>query len=199
MKVLGLCGGSGSGKGVVCQLFSDFNIASIDTDAVYHNLTSTSGACLDEIISEFGEGVVSNGSLNRIALSLIVFSDKDQLKKLNSITHKHILEKVREQICDYAKLGYRGVLVDAPLLFESGFDAECDLTLCVCADKDLRIERIMKRDGISREKALVRIDSQLPDDYLRDKCDYVIENSSTADALKKQVADIVKQIFDNSI
>jgi len=196
LKVIGLCGGSGSGKGLVCQYFADFNIISIDTDAVYHELISSPGGCLDEIANAFGKEVVVQGSLDRHALASIVFSDREKLNNLNTITHKHILARVRELIAEYKHRGYQAVLVDAPLLFESSFDAECDITICVCADESLRIERIIARDSISREKAEERIKSQIADDELRKKCDYVIENNCAPDELKNRVAQLIKQIFE---
>ena len=125
-----------------------------------------------------------------------MFSDCEKLVRLNKITHKHILAKVRDLIAEYKKSGHRGVIVDAPLLFESGFDAECDTTICVCADKSARLERIVLRDSISCDKAMVRINSQVSDDELRRKCDYTIENNSTPEDLRMQVTEIARQIFD---
>ena len=197
MKVIGLCGGSGSGKGLVCRFFDEFSIKSIDTDKVYHDLISKDSECTRELISSFGEGISSNSGIDRKKLRAVAFSSDDALRQLNRITHKHILAKVRTMIEEYKEQGYTGVIVDAPVLFESGFDKECDLTICVIADEKIRIERIINRDGISYEAAKARINSQISNDELINKCTYSIENNSTDQELRNGVADLYKTIFDN--
>lgn len=196
MKVIGMCGGSGSGKGVACSFFAELGIKIIDTDKVYHTITSSDSECLRELSFTFGTSIIENGKLNRRALADIVFSSRDRLKLLNSIAHKHILSEVRRIIERYRNEGAVGVIVDAPLLFESGFDKECDATLAVCASTETRISRIIKRDNISKEMAIKRIQSQKSDEWLKMNCDYYIDNDSTTDSLKAEVYDIAKKIFD---
>ena len=196
MKVIGMCGGSGSGKGVACSFFAELGIRIIDTDKVYHTITSSDTECMKELSSVFGTAIIENGKLNRKALADIVFSSRDRLKLLNSITHKHILSEVRRIINRYQKEGATGVIVDAPLLFESGFDKECDATLAICASTETRISRIIKRDNISKEMAIKRIQSQKRDEWLKMTCDYYIDNDSTTDNLKSEVYEIAKKIFD---
>ena len=179
MKIIGLCGGSGSGKGIVGELFLSRGIPVIDTDKVYHELTSSPSECLAELVSVFGESVVDeNGVLNRRELGKIVFAPNasDKLTELNRITHKHILACARERIREFSESGAKMVVVDAPLLSESGFDAECDVIVSVLADKSTRIERVMLRDGIDRQSAERRIASQLDDKFLIEKSDFVIRN-----------------------
>ena len=198
MKVIGLCGGSGSGKGTVAQIFSSFNIPSIDADEVYHEITSKDGACLRELVREFGSGIVSGGALDRKALRQIVFVGEDAPQKqerLNTITHKYVLSEIRERINRYRVLGVRGVIVDAPMLFESGFNSECDLTISVTADTNLRIARIMIRDSIDFETAYNRIKRQKSDSWLISNTDYHICNESNFDLLYEQVASLFNQIF----
>ena len=152
MKIIGLCGGSGSGKGIASKYFLQLGIPSIDTDAVYHDLINTSSSCVDELVMAFGDSIIDvNGGVNRKVLSDIVFCDnsKEKLNLLNEITHRHILDKTRDLINEYRRSGVVAVIVDAPLLFESGFDRECDFTVAVIADRDIRIQRVMNRDGIS--------------------------------------------------
>ena len=197
MKVIGMCGGSGAGKGTVCSIFAELGIKSIDTDKVYHDLISKDSECTRELISSFGEGISSNSGIDRKKLRAVAFSSDDALRQLNRITHKHILAKVRTIIEEYKEQGYTGVIVDAPVLFESGFDKECDLTICVIADEKIRIERIINRDGISYEAAKARINSQISNDELINKCTYSIENNSTDQKLRNEVADLYKTIFDN--
>ncbi len=196
MKVIGLAGGSGTGKGTVCSLFEKYNYTSIDADAVYHELISFAGSpCLDALRREFGDTIItSEGTLDRQALSKLVFAEnaRDKRERLNKITHSFVLAEIRTRISRLSSLGYTGVLVDAPLLFESGFDRECDIILCVISKKDTRIKRIIRRDGINEQMAEARISSQLSDEYLTKHADHVITNDGDMAELDAQIAKIVK-------
>ena len=201
MKVIGLCGGSGSGKGVVCSCFSKFGVPSIDTDAVYREMTDGDSQCLRALACAFGNSIIScDGSLNRKMLASIVFSGEgaeERRRTLNQIAHKFILEEARRRILKYKSEGYDICIIDAPVLFESGFDKECDRTVCVVADKSLRVKRIMMRDGLSESDALMRINSQKSDDELRHLCDFVIENNGDYEALLDEVLRVKKLITEN--
>ena len=199
--MIGLAGGSGTGKGTVCAAFKKYNITSIDTDDVYHKLTSTvNSPCLNALISEFGERVInSDGILDRAELAKIVFAEDGFAKRerLNKIAHYFVLDEVRNIIKSLSDSGYDAVLVDAPLLFESGFDKECDIILCVISEKNARIKRIMERDNITRDAAVKRIDAQLSDEFLIQRSDYVIYNNGTEEELEHDVADIANKIKNN--
>jgi len=199
VKVIGLCGGSGSGKGTVANIFSFYGIPSIDTDAVYHNLTSTKTPCLEALVNEFGVGVLDeNGLLDRKKLAKIVFAQSDsdtKLHALNSISHKFVLDKTREILENHKKCGTPAVIVDAPLLFESGFNNECDAIIAVVADDDIKISRIMKRDIISKEDAIARIKKQLPDEYLVKNADYIINNCTNLSDVEIMVREIAEKIL----
>lgn len=202
MKIIGLCGGSGSGKGVVCRVFHRMGIGYIDTDAVYRELTSIPCDLLKTLEYEFGKEIITDsGSLNRAVLRSIVFSgdgSEHRLARLNEITHKYILDETRRRLSAYAEEGIPAAIVDAPALFESGFDAECHILICVVADYSTRIQRIMARDGITRLAAEERIAAQIPDAELIERCDYVIYNNSDLQALERQVSDILAKILDNN-
>lgn len=200
MKVFGLCGVSGSGKGAVSTCFLRRGIPSVDTDAVYHDITSKPSPCLDELAKRYGKTIISeSGALRRDVLGEIVFADGAALSDLNAITHKYILAEARKVIKEKGELGIPFILIDAPLLFESGFDRECDGVIAVVADLDLRIARICERDGITEEAARRRISRQTSDDFLVSHADYVIENNGTPAELEVRVlevyADIMKNIF----
>ncbi len=200
MKVIGLCGGSGSGKGVVSALFRTYGFFSIDTDDVYHELISHTSDLTIELTEAFGKEILSLGKVDRKALSAIVFSgdnSSEKLELLNKITHKHILDEVRERLFRYKSEGARYVIVDAPLLFESGFDKECDIIISVIADKATRICRIMQRDDISYDAAERRLMSQIDDNWLSENSDFIIENNLDKAALAATVEKIYKQISDN--
>ena len=196
MKVIGLCGGSGSGKGAVSGIFAEIGIPSIDTDAVYREMTLSDSPCMRELRGEFGDEVVnSQGGLDRARLASIVFSDPSRLKILNKIAHSFILDETRRRLAEYRDEGFPAAIVDAPVLFESGFDKECDEIICVLADRDVRITRIMSRDGIARDAAEKRIASQMPDETLISKCDHVIYNNSDIESLREQILSLKNKLI----
>ena len=201
MKVIGLCGGSGSGKGLVSSLFDNYGIPSIDTDAVYRELTSSDSPCTKALSDEFGKEIISaDGSLNRKILAKIVFTGDGsdlRLKRLNEIAHKFILDETRRKLAFFNSCGFKAAIVDAPVLFESGFDAECDIIISVIADREVRIRRIMLRDNIDRTSATERINSQLSNEEIISRSDFVIQNNSDLETLEKRVREVSKLILNN--
>ncbi len=203
IMLVGLCGRSGSGKGYVSSIFESFGIPSIDTDAVYREITGPSAEispCMAELIERYGTVVISpDNSLNRPAMREIVFSgDRQALDDLNSITHKHILKKTLETADRLASGGHNIILIDAPLLYESGFHKLCRTTLCVTAPENIILERIMKRDCISEEDAVKRLRTQKSREELEDRSEYVISNDTdkpTLIARVKECADIFNEIY----
>lgn len=194
LKIIGLCGGSGSGKGAVGNIFSKNGYLTIDTDKVYRDITDNKSKCLDALICEFGAEILnSNATLDRKALGKIVFNDKKKLRMLNDISHAFILQRVREIIKEAESLNYCGVVVDAPLLYESGFHKECDAVVAVIADRDIRIKRIVARDLIDEESAIKRIDSQISDNELSARADYTIVNNEGLAVLEARVTDFIKR------
>jgi len=191
--ILGICGGSGSGKTTVTDTFASFGALVINCDKVYSELISPSNpdrTCINEIALSFGkEAVLPDGTLNRGYIASCVFADEEKRSLLNKITHFHILNEVRNRIKDGVKNGIDFFAVDAPVLFESGFHNECTSTLAVICDREKRVARIMNRDGITREKALMRIDAQTSDEYISLRSDYTIDNSGTEEALRKKASD----------
>ena len=197
MKILGMCGGSGAGKGYVCSVFAAHGIPAIDTDAVYHAMTSVHSPCTEELERYFGSSILrEDGSLNRSALAAIVFAPDgaEKLKKLNEITHKYIKTETEKAICQYRTENRRAVIVDAPALFESGFDRMCDRIIGVFAPREERIARIMKRDGLPRERAEARLSKQIPDEVLAPKCDYCIQNGG--EDVELQVSAILTELME---
>lgn len=195
MLIIGLAGGSGSGKGIVSSLFSVNGIPAFDCDAVYHDLISRKCRLTRELADAFGEEILTkDGGIDRHALFRVAFSDGESRRRLNEISHRRILAVLREWIERAKAQGISAVIVDAPLLFESGFDRECDLTIAVTAKKELRVERIVSRDGISREEAEKRIAAQISDDELEKRADYTLLNNGDVAALVKEVNRILKKI-----
>lgn len=194
MLVIGLTGPSGAGKGEVARLFEAYGLPVINADKVYHELLLPPSSCLDELTQCFGREILaSDGSLDRRVLSGIVFSDPASLQRLNSITHRYVMEKVQALLTQFRSRGVRAAVFDAPQLFEAGAHRICNTVVSVLADRSLRIERIMARDGIDAESALRRIDSQKSDDYFRKHSEYVIENNTSVESLLPAVRRILTE------
>ena len=186
--ILGITGGTGTGKSSVCDYFKNQGFIIIDSDAVARSVCAKGTACLDEIVQAFGQGITDcEGNLKRKELGRIVFSDAQKLKNLNGITHKYIIESIKETI--RANSG-KNIVIDAPLLIETGLDAICTKTLCVLADRDTRLKRIMARDLLSESDAQDRISSQPGDDFYISKCDYVLYNNGDFESLSAKLSDI---------
>lgn len=193
MIVIGLTGPSGSGKGWVSSILDKYNIPTIDTDAVYHDLLIPPSPCLSELVDTFGSTILTDNKLNRPALAAIVFSDPEKLKLLNRITHKYILKKTDSLLQQYEKDGYQAATVDAPALFESGYDKKCDFVIAVTAPQELRLQRILRRDSISIDNALKRISAQPDDEFYSSRAKYTVCNNNDDVQLTKDLCAILEQ------
>ena len=195
MKIIGITGSIGSGKSHVAALISERGIPRIDTDEVYHGFVSKRSPMTEEIEKHFGSEVINpDGSLNRAALGKIVFSDPEKLKLLNSLTHGTVKARVREMLTEYRKAGERAVLVEVPLMFESGFDKECDEVVCVVADDKVRLERICERDGISEKDAKKRMKNQKDNDFYIANSSIIVYNDGSED-ISPRISSIVKTLI----
>jgi len=161
--IIGLTGGTGVGKSKASQFFSKWGFEVIDYDKITYEIYTPESQCMKEIKSEFGNKILNKDqSLNRKALGDIVFADKDALKKLNNIVYKYILAYTKDKIDNS---NGKKLLLDAPTLFEAALNEKCDFVVGIIADKELRLKRIMERDGIDEKTALNRINSQKDDDF----------------------------------
>ena len=170
--ILGITGPTGSGKTTLLEAIARQGGTVLDCDAIYHTLLSTDPALLAAIEARF-PGVVTEGALDRKKLGTIVFSDPDALADLNAITHA----AVKAEIIRRLEAGPSLAAIDAIGLFEGNLAELCDVTVAVIAPTEDRIQRIMLRDGISREYAEKRIAAQHNGDWFARQCDYVLENS----------------------
>ena len=196
-KIIGLTGRSGAGKGAVCAILKAHGIPAIDTDTVYHEILNQKGACTAELVAAFGDEILNEqGLVERKKLAARVFGKENTsalLHTLNAITHKYIMAKTREMVQVHCQNGARAVLIDAPQLFEAGVEKECDLTIGVIAPDALCTERIMARDGISRENAQKRLAAQHDNNYFRQHCTAVVENAGSPAELEAQICQILKK------
>ncbi len=191
-KIIGITGGSGTGKSAVSQLFKEKGALILDADKIYKETIKPGMPALSEIEKNFGENVIlQNGELNRPALAKIVFNSESKLHKLDAITHKYIIAKMKEQI---KKSKDKIIIIDAPTLFESGLNGICDVTIGVLAEKDIRIKRIMERDSLTENAAKERIFAQKDDSFYKEKCDFVIENNGGFNELEKTAQELIKEV-----
>lgn len=175
MKIIGLTGGSGTGKGTVAMRMRSRGAGWVDADAVYRGLCESNREMLEQLQAAFGDVLDEKGALDRPKLAQIVFSDAEKLARLNEITVPYIRAASREAI--EAQAACDIVLYDAPTLFEAGADDFCEKVVGVLADTETRVRRIMARDGIDEQAARARILAQPKDEFYREKCDYILQNS----------------------
>ena len=175
--VIGITGGSGCGKTTLLNTVRSFGGTVLDCDAIYHHLLKWDTEMLTAIEARF-PGAVENGALNRKKLGNVVFSDEQALLDLNKITHS----AVKQAVLDRIPLTPSLVAIDAIGLFEGGLAELCDVTVAVTAPVEMRVQRLMQRDGITEDYARSRIAAQHSDTWFRERCDYVLENAGEMDA-----------------
>ena len=172
--ILGITGGTGCGKTTLLHCVAERGGLVLDCDEIYHELLETDPMLLAAIEARF-PGTVENDRLQRKKLGELVFSNPAALADLNRITHSAVKTEVLCRLKTRPELA----AIDAIGLFESGLSELCDATVAVTAPEDMRIARLMKRDGISRAYAEARIAAQKSTGWFREKCDYVLENYGT--------------------
>ena len=182
--IIGITGGTGCGKTTLLDAIAEKGGLVLDCDAIYHELLQSDQEMLAAIADRF-PGTVENGELQRKKLGAIVFADDAALADLNRITHSAVKREVLRRLETAKDL----VAIDAIGLFEGGLAELCDVTVAVCAPVEMRVQRIMARDGISREYAVSRIEAQHGEEWFRSRCSHVLVNDGTkADFQSKCVA-----------
>ncbi len=172
--IIGITGGTGCGKTTALAVIQELGGVVLDCDAIYHRLLQQDKALLSAIENRF-PGTVENGTLNRKKLGNLVFSDKNALLDLDKITHTAVKNEVLRLLEPRPKLA----AIDAIALFESGLNALCDCTIAVTAPEEVRVQRLMARDGIDEAYARQRIAAQRPQAEFAALCDYVLVNDGS--------------------
>lgn len=190
--IAGLTGGIASGKSTVSSIFRSFGVEIADADITAKKISEREDV-LQEIGKIFGKDVLSaEGQIDRVKLKEVVFSDKNKLIQLNNIIHPKVMEEFKKIKENTPKNDI--IIFDIPLLFEAGMDKMCDTVILVYADREMQIERIKARDGVSRELAEKIIDAQMSLEDKKEKSDIHIENNGTQEELKKKVEDIYRKL-----
>ena len=194
MKIIGLTGLTGTGKSTVAQKLMAYGCYHIDADKVAREVINNNENVKNKLKERFGDDVINaDGTTNRPVLASRAFASEDNTNALNEITHPAVTEEIQSIIKDMEDVGYRGVIIDAIALFESGEDKLCDFTVAVVAPEDIRLERIMKRDNITEEKALERINAQKDEKFFTEKADFVLWNYPPYD-INVEIKPIVLQL-----
>ena len=193
MKVIGITGGTGSGKTTALNVLLDMGAYVIDCDALYHELLRTSEELLNAIERRF-PGVVVNGALDRKRLGEIVFGSREALSDLNAITHPIVEREMSKAIERERKAGREIFAIDAIALLEGGMTGECDVIVGITAPKEQRIRRVMEREGVSEEYARLRVSAQKDDEYYREKCDAVLCNDGTREEFETKCREYFESI-----
>lgn len=196
MKVIGLTGGMGTGKSTVSSYLRKKGCEIIDADLISRKMTSKDSPALEEIRNAFGKKCFfDDGSLNRKALGDLVFADKTRLSMLQQIITKKVVEEIKRRIFNLKTEGFKGIaVIDAPLLFECGLDKITDENWLVTADLNVRIDRVIRRDHLSREQIISRISNQISVEEAKKRCQCILDNSGTLEVLIRQIDDNVERI-----
>ncbi len=187
--IVGITGGSGSGKTTLLTLLQQQGALILDCDAIYHRLLKSDKYLLCAIEARF-PGSVKNGALDRKALGSIVFSDKKALGDLNRITHAAVKKEVLALLESKPDLA----AIDAIGLFEGGLAPLCHITVAVTAPRDQRVKRLMAREGISESYARSRIAAQHTDIWFSRRCDYTLENNTSAEAFRDKCLAFFREV-----
>ena len=196
MRIIGLTGSSGSGKSLIAKYFGEHGCAIIDADLVSHTVTNSNTSCQQDLSLAFGEDLIRpDGTLDRVRLAAIVFSDQEKLETLNKIVLPYILEEIGKRISELKQAGYHMLLLDAPTLFEAGADSICDFIIAVCADPEIKLKRIMERDKLSIEAASMRMGAQKDDSFYHAHANLVLYNDKSQEELFQKVSVVFKELL----
>ncbi len=196
LTVIGITGGSGCGKTTALMELEKRGALIVDCDAVYHELLQSCAPMITELADAFPSAVTA-GRVKRDVLSEVVFRDKTALAMLNEITHRYITNEIHIRLKNWAMSGGELAALDAIELISSGIAAECDFTFAVTASEESRIQRIMARDGISRERAELRIKAQRPNSYFEENCDVTLSNDGDRELFIKQLNIMLEEKLKN--
>lgn len=205
MKIIGLTGGIGTGKSTAADYLKQKGLVHIDADDISRSLTAEGSRLLPVLDRTFGPeakmGVPgikvlnADGTLDRKALASVVFSDTSKKDRLNDIMFGEIIRIIDERIETSRNIGASAVLIDAPLLFESGLDSKCDIIILITADLDTRIDRVCARDGVSAQDVMDRIKNQMSDEKKAAGSDMIIDNSGTQQEFILKLEDVIRRIL----
>ncbi|QVK17193.1 dephospho-CoA kinase [Mycoplasmatota bacterium] len=194
--IIGLTGGIATGKSTISGMFIKQGIPVIDSDLIAKQVVEVNEPAYKKIVESFGEDILlCTGHLNRKKIATVVFNDDKKRKKINSIIHPEVKKVILSEMKKYDALGNPFIVLDVPLLFESGFDDLCDFTVVVFTDKKTQYSRLMMRDNLTEEEAGKRIDAQWDIKEKLRLADFKIDNSLSILETRKQFDMLMKKLM----
>lgn len=198
--VIGLTGGIASGKSTISSILKAVGWPVIDADLIARQIVMPGSKGLEQIVNRFGPQMLnSDGTLDRKKLGKTVFDDPKKLSDLDKIEHPLIQEAIDFQLDEFKKQHLPVVVLDVPLLFETGMDEECDLTVLAVVDQATQLKRLMKRDQISKMDAVKKISSQMSLKEKMQRADVIIDNNGTLEQTRSQVAELVDRVSQHQL
>ena len=198
--VVGITGGIGCGKTAATDYLAGQGALVIDADVESRALTAENGEALPKIREAFGDDVFNeDGTLDRHALSEIVFASEEQRRVLEGILHPMVQHSMIQQIRQAGEDGVPFLFLSVPLLFETGMDALCDETWCLTLSEEDQIERVMERDGLSRSEVIARIRSQMPMEEKASRANVVIRSNRPIEATHAELNTLLRELRRRSI
>lgn len=194
--VIGLTGGIASGKSTVSAKLKELGAAIIDVDILSREVVSKGEIAYNRIVQCFGENILlPSGQINRKRLGGIVFSDKEKLALLNSITHPEIINKVKDRIQELKASGKKVIVVDAAILIEMGLYKYVDSVWVVIVDRETQIKRLIERDKYDYKESENRVNSQFTNDVRRKYADVIIDNNKSIEEVGKRLEELWNNII----
>jgi len=192
--ILGITGGIASGKSLATVYFAELGAAIVSADELARDVVKPGSVTLQALVERFGPGILTDGILDREALAAIVFADPASRADLDRITHPAIGRLAEQRLATLRLSGVPLVVYEAPLLFEAGAEGRVDKVLAVTVDPEVQLARLMARSGLDRKTAEARIAAQMPQTEKAARADYVIDNSTTPEALRAAVTALYQQL-----
>lgn len=190
--VIGLTGSIATGKSTIAKMFKELNIDVIDADLIARKVVEVNKPAYLEIVEAFGEEILyENKELNRKALGNIIFNNEEKRKKLNSIIHPAIRKEMLAQKEAFIKLNRDVIVMDIPLIFESGLENYVEKILVAYVSEETQLKRLIERDECSEEEARSRINSQISIEEKAQKADAIIDNNGTVSESRKQLLNLL--------
>lgn len=194
MKVIGITGPTGAGKTTALNVLRSMGCCILDADEVYHGMLETDADLRRALEDRFGPLTAPDGSFQRKKLGGIVFHDPEALRDLNAIAHSRVVAEMDRRLRQAELEGYPAAAIDAIGLFESGADRICSATVAVTAPPEVRVKRIMAREGIGEEYARSRVAAQHPDTFYTERCDFTLVNDCPG---PEAFADRARELFES--
>ena len=190
VRVVGLTGGIASGKSTVSQMLRELGAPIVDADLVAREVVEPGTPGLEEIADRFPGVIGADGRLDREKLAARVFGQDEERRALNAILHPRIQRAVVEQVEALARQGHRLVIYDAPLIVENGLHQILDGVILVAVPREVQIERLMARNGVSHDAAEARIRAQLPLEEKKKVATWIVDNAGSLEHTRAQVESI---------